>query len=218
MLESLSKVGPGGAGYQGKDFGSAFAALRELQGFRVSLLAGGSQDAKINLAAIRAEDTILSVLNNNAGTITDVTANHEIWDIRASGTLTLSSTVATENCTVNGKTYTFKDTPTAAYGDVAVGGSDTLSAANLAAAINAYENSGERANAGGPKVVASANAAVVTVTAIAEGAAGNAITFTGDATITASGSGTLAGGSDTGGITSTSGATNQLIVFWFDKR
>jgi hypothetical protein len=67
-------------------------------------------------------------------------------------------------------------------------------------------------------VVATAASNVVTVKAVEEGTGGNAIVLTSaDGTIVASGSGTLAGGTATGGIKS-SGATNQIILFWFNKK
>lgn len=192
--------------------GDAIPAVKELQGLNISLLAGAGADTKINLAAIRTEDTILTALNNNAGTITDVTGTMSIASVKASGTLTLSSTVATENATVQGVTYTFDASPTAAHTSLAVGADDDESAANLAAAINAVENgpSGLR------RFTASSDGAVVTITATADGTVGNAYTIVGDATITASG-GTLSGGTATGGVMS-SGVTNQLILFWLNKK
>ena len=82
----------------------------------------------------------------------------------------------------------------------------------LAAAINARE-----ASRSAQQVSASVNTNVVTVTAIAEGTSGNALTLaeTGN-TFTVSGA-TLSGGTATGGIKSTS-ITNQVILFWFNKR
>jgi len=214
-LYDASKLGPGGTGFQGTGPGSAAAVLGELQGLSIELLAGAAQDTKVDLAAIRAEDTLLKVLNNNGGTITDVTATTAITDIRASGTLTFVSAVADATFEVAGVTYTLVTTATGKNTDVVVGGDDTEQAENAVAAINAYEASVDRT---GPALVSATNAlGVVTVTAILEGAGGNAYTLVGDTGITASAA-TLENGSDTGGVESTSGTTNQLIVFWYDKR
>lgn len=192
--------------------GDAVPAVKELQGLTISLLAGAAADTKIDLAAIRDEDTILTCLNNNAGTITDVTNTMSINSLKATGTLTLDTVVEDETATVQGVVYTFKDSPTAAHTSVDVGASDTISAANLAAAINANENG----PSGLKRFVATSNAAVVTITASAEGTAGNAYTIAGSTQITASGA-TLAGGTATGGVQST-GTTNQLILFWVNKQ
>jgi hypothetical protein len=195
-------------------------ALTELQGLTMSLLAGANANTKINLAAIRPEDTLVGALNNNAGTITDILSTITIEDCKASGTLTGTSVIATDAVNVNGKTYTFQAADPTALGQVKVGGTDTASMANLAAAINAYETDYARTNGLGvkPAVVATAASNVVTVKAVEEGTGGNAIVLTSaDGTIVASGSGTLAGGTATGGIKS-SGATNQIILFWFNKK
>lgn len=212
-LYSNNSLGDGGTGFQGDGPNSAAAIVKELQGLNVELLAGTTKDTKINLAAIRQEDTIIKALNNNAGTITDITSTMSIVSVKASGTLTLTSVVATDACSVNGMTYTFQAAAPTSYGQVQVGGTDAASATNLAAAINAYEtrvgNSYE--------VVATADSTVVTVTARAEGTAGNAITLTtSDGTIVVSGA-TLSGGTATGGVQST-GATDQIIMFWYNKK
>lgn len=213
--ESLAGVGDGGAGFQGDGPGSAYAALKEIQGLTISLLAGTTANTKINLAAIRDEDTIIGALNNNAGTITDISGTMSIVSVKATGTFTLTSAIATDAVTVNGKTYTFQAGAATSYGQVQVGGTDTISATNLAAAINAYESSVD--NSFVPDVVASSAANVVTITAAVEGTAGNSIAISSaDGTIVASGA-NLAGGTATGGVKST-GATNQIILFWLNKK
>lgn len=202
---SLEKVTPAG---------HSFGALRELQGLRVAVLAGDSADTKIDVAAIRAEDNIVSFVESAAGVLTDRTANASISDIRPTGTLTLDTVVEDETATVQGIVYTFKDAPDGSHQQVDVGGTDTISAANLAAAINAVE--------GGPgglnRFFAEASGAVVTITAFAEGTSGNAYTIAGSTQITASGA-TLAGGSDTGGVQCSDDTTgDSILLFWFDKR
>jgi hypothetical protein len=212
--ESLARIKAGGIGLLG-GLGSIPAVLQELQGLNISLLAGALANTKIDLAAIRSEDTIIGALNNDAGVLTDILSSLSIVDLRATGTLTLDTAVASDAVNVNGKVYTFQAGAPAKYGEVQIGADDAASAANLAAAINAYETS---LGKGGADVEADADAAVVTITAVAEGTGGNAIVLTSaDATITASGAGTLAGGSATGGIKST-GATDQIVLFWFNKK
>lgn len=105
-LQAISDLGKGGAGMHQQLDGGAYAALRELQGLTVSLLAGTTADTKINLAAIRQEDTVLAALNNNAGTITDITGTISVVDTHASGTITLATAVAGNTVTVNGHLYT----------------------------------------------------------------------------------------------------------------
>lgn len=80
----------------------------------------------------------------------------------------------------------------------------------LAALINARE--GNRTS----KVTASPAAAVITLTAVEEGTAGNSVALaeTGSS-FTISGA-TLTGGTVTGGITS-SAVTNQVVLYWLKK-
>lgn len=212
--ETNAQLGHGGIGFQGDGPGSAAAMIKELQGFNVELLAGAGADTKIDVAAIRSEDTIIKALNNNAGAITDITGTLSIETLIASGTLTGTTVVADDTVVVNGMTYTFQAGVAAGYGQVQVGGSDDDSMANLADAINAYEGSLAK---DGDEVSANAVTTVVTVSAAVAGAAGNAFDISsGQGSIVASGA-TLAGGSDTGGIQST-GATDQVILFWYNKQ
>jgi hypothetical protein len=108
-------------------------------------------------------------------------------DVAASGTLTLASVVATNTCTVNGVTFTAVASG-ATGNQFNVGGTDTITAVNLASAINGSITAGVTG-----VVSASSAAAVVTVSAIAAGAGGNSLALAGGTHITASGS-TLAGG------------------------
>jgi phage tail sheath gpL-like len=91
--------------------------------------------------------------------------------VAASGTGTLSSTIATDTFVVNGVTFTC--VASGATGDqFNVGLSDTATATNLAAAINASTT----AKVAG-YVTASSAGAVVTVTADLTGVAGNMFTL-----------------------------------------
>lgn len=214
-LEQNTQLGVGGAGMQGNAPGSVAAMVKELQGFSVSLLAGAAANTTIPLAAIRKEDTVISALNNSAGTITDITANISINSVNASGTVTAGTVVAGDSVTIAGLTYTLVSNPTVVaagdYSKVKVGASATDAATNLAAAVNAREGSRTAL------VIATSAVAVVTITAVAEGVAGNSIALTEvGTTFTVSGA-VLTGGTATGGIKSTS-VTNQVILYWFNKK
>lgn len=219
-MQSLPKVVGGGAGTEG----ALHKAVRELQGLRVATVAGAAAGTKMDIAAMRTEDTILSALswtNAAAAAPAEDVANITIQDTRASGTLTAASVNADDSCVVNGVTYTFKATPTQRnHIKYTEGNTDAQDATLLANAINAYESHYDGAKALKPAVVASANGAVVTVTALADGTAGNSIVLTGTPVrLAASGAGTLAGGTATGGIKSTTNLTGKtLTVFWFDKQ
>ena len=213
---------PSNLGSGGSNLPALASILTELQGLSFALLAGASSGTKIDLAAIRTEDSFLAVVENNAGTLTDRTSIATIVDTHASGTLTVAAVNDADTCVVNSVTYTFKDTPTALNHVKRTAGDNNANASALAAAINAYEarrlpNNGDW-NA--PVVNAVAASAVVTVTALEDGTAGNAITLTGTAVrLAASGSGTLAGGTATGGIKiAADTSAHQVVVFWYNKR
>jgi len=110
--------------------------------------------------------------------------------IQASGTITLSSMVATDTVTVNGVVFTCVSSGAGAN-QFNVGLSDTATAANLAASINASITA---------KVInvvsATSVAAVVTVTAVQPGLAGNMNTIAISAHGSVSGSGFLTSGTD----------------------
>ncbi len=213
-LSSNPHFGKGGIGVSGTGPGTLAGAVKELQGLTVSLLAGANANTKIDLAAIRTEDTIVGALNNNAGTITDLLSTMSIVDLRATGTITLASCAAADTVTVNGKVYTAVAGTAADYIKFSIDGNDTADAAALAAAINAREN----APASNASVVATSALGVVTITAKTEGTGGNAITLlsSNGTRAAVTGSGTLTSGSGTGGVKSTS-ASNQIILFWYKK-
>lgn len=212
-LQPTSRLlGDGGVGLNDQ----AGKALRELQGLNVSILAGGAADTKIDLDAIRPEDTIVSVIESAAGVMTERVSTTTIEDLRATGTLTISGVADGATAEVNGVVYTFMDAPTNRLHVPRTDADDDANAAALANAINSYER---RYNEGWtePSVVASVASAVVTITATEEGVAANAFTLVGDTGVTASGA-TLAGGSATGGIQNSVDTTgDSLIVIWFNK-
>ena len=114
----------------------------------------------------------------------------------ASGTYTLTSVVATDAVAVNGVTFTAVASG-ATGNQFNVGVSDTATATNLAAAINASAT----ALVSG-YVTASSAATVVTVTAVQKGLAGNVYTITSaDGTIVASGARLTGGAADPTAIT-----------------
>lgn len=211
MLEILKNLGAGGTGMQGDGPGTVAAALKELQGLTISVLPAKGAGVKNDLAAIRKEDTIVAAINNNAGALTDVLGTTSIVDVRASGTVTLAGVAAGETVTVAGLIYTAVTGAVKSYSEFSISGNDTEDAASLASAINARESNRTA------QVTATSALGVVTVTAVAEGAGGNAIALVdGGAGITISGA-TLTGGTSTGGI-SVVGATNQVILVWFNKK
>lgn len=221
---SLNSI-PALAGQGGANSVEVAAAVRELQRMRISLVDGAGAATKINLAAIRQEDTILAVEEHtisggNVTGIVDQTANATISSTKASGTLTVASVNDGDVCVVDGDTYTFKDTPTALNHAKRTAGNNNANATALAATINAYQLRYRDNGALAATTSAVANSAVVTVTAVVDGTAGNAIVLTGTPTrLAASGSGTLAGGTATGGIVIVGATTGSRIrVTWFDKR
>ena len=112
--------------------------------------------------------------------------------VAASGTLTVTSAIATDAVTIGAVTLTASSTPANENQWEIDGASDTLDAASLAAAINAHSVLS--------KVVSATSATnVVTITALQKGLVGNQIPLSSaDATIVASAA-FLAGG--TGGAT-----------------
>lgn len=117
--------------------------------------------------------------------------------VAASGTLTVTSAIATDAVTIGAVTLTASSTPANENQWEIDGASDTLDAASLAAAINAHSVLS--------KVVSATSATnVVTITALQKGLVGNQIPLSSaDGTIVASAA-FLAGG--TGGASSS--ATN----------
>jgi phage tail sheath gpL-like len=108
----------------------------------------------------------------------------------AKATLTLSGVVASDTCSVNG--VSFAAVASGATGNqFNVGVSDTATAVNLAAAINASASAPVKG-----AVVASSSSTVVTVSAASAGLAGNGYAIAGGTGITASGSYLTGGAND----------------------
>lgn len=115
--------------------------------------------------------------------------------VAASGTFTLSSVVATNTCSINGVTFTAIASG-ATGNQFNVGVSDTATAVNLAAAINASVS----ALVAG-YVVASSALGVVTVSSAFYGLAGNQTLIVGSANIVASGAKLTGGAADASALT-----------------
>lgn len=94
MLESNSQLGKGGAGFHGTGTGTAAAMLKELQGLTRTLVDGAAADTNIPITGIAAEDTLVSVIEWNAGVPTDRTADASIT---SAGNIQLSTTNSTGN-------------------------------------------------------------------------------------------------------------------------
>ncbi len=215
-MELNKQLGQGGAGMHTAAPGSAAEALKALFGLKVSLIAGAAAGTKLNLADIRPGDVILAAHNNNSGAFTDVTAGTTIDNPNATGTVTVGAATAGDSVTIAGLTYTLVAPGTAidagGMTKLALVGGQTAAAlaGRLAALVNAREDNRTS------KVKASANAAVITLTAVEEGTVGNAVALaeTGN-TFTISGA-TLTGGTNTGGI-KVSATTNQVVLYWLKK-
>jgi hypothetical protein len=161
--------------------------VKELQGLRSVVVNGAAAATKMDIAAMRTEDTILSavVLADTWAVPVDDAANITIQATKASGTITISGNpTADETVTVNDVVYTWKATPTAKNHVQRTAGDNNAMAAALCAAINAYENRFETALNGDGNhvgaVVATVSTNVVTVTSVADGAgSGPIVTDTG---------------------------------------
>lgn len=212
-------------GGHGLTDGTLKAALVELQGLTVTVVAGAAAGTAMAVPALRTEDTLLAALvtTDAGGAAANDVANMSKQSTKASGTVTIAGNpVEAETVTVNGSVYTFRAISTGASDVKITAGNNNAMAASLAAAINGYE-ARLQANGAGyrvPQIVAVAVAGVVTVTAVADGAAGNAIVLTKAATnVTVTGAGTLTGGTATGGIKSTTNLTGKTVtLFWFNKQ
>lgn len=200
--------------------------VRELQGLRQSLVAGAAAGTKINVPAMRPEDTIVSAIvftNAAAAAPVDDTPNITAQSAGATGTVTVSGNPADgDTVTVNGTVYTWKNTPNSKTSIKITAGNVNAMAAALASVINAYESRYESQLHGSPNrtpaVKATANAGVVTVAALAEGTAGNSISLARSGSNVAVSGANLAGGTATGGFKSTTDLTGKtVLVTWYDK-
>lgn len=195
--------------------GDSVPSVHELQGLRVSLLSGTYNTGVMEeVSGMTGKSIILSALFSNGASMVDITGDVQIFPGFATGTLTLDTVVEDETADVHDVTFTFKDNPGPSYTEVQVGASDAESAANLAAAINAYF--------GAPgsnylPVHAEAQGAVVVVAARQPGTASNAILIAGSTQITASAA-TLEGGTDDASVLFNSdNGLGQVILMWYQR-
>ena len=170
--------------------------------------------------AIAATGTLTQAAGSAATPATD-TLTGGTWaatdaSVAATATLTAGAGPANgDTVTIGGQVYTFQTTLTAGNGNVWLGANETAALANLAAAINATPGGAGTAYGAGTVANTSvhstaSNGTTVSVQALVNGTAGNAIAYssTGTVAITA---GTLANG--TAGTTVTvGGKTYQLVA------
>lgn len=188
--------------------------LKEIQGLKFSLIAGGNAATLLPVAGLQYSDSLRFVVNNAAGTFTDVTSHISIVDNRAHGTITVASVLNNDNVTVNGVTYTFKDNPTYPYHVLRHPSLDNTNATRLAKAIRDYELQKQGNINLAAKVTATVLTNVVKVTSTVIGIAGNAYTLvSGSATLTVTGAGTLTNGAVDASVVSDQN-TDQLLVIW----
>lgn len=201
--------------------------LQELRGLSFFIVAGAGAATKLDVPDIRQEDTILAFFETDTGV--DQSANVTIAQTKAEGQIAVGAGLYYGDAVeVNGNIYTFKQPGTTESAldiplDLAAPGSPDAWAAQLVDAINKYEARRIGGNFNTPEVVAVQNSELVEITAVVDGAAGNAITLVGTSdTLVTNGGGTLGGsnlGTDTGGVlcsNDTSG--NILMVVYFNKR
>lgn len=178
--------------------GTLSSAVKELQGLNMTVFAGAASGTKMNVDAIRPNDTIVAAIvsTDAGGALADDKANITIQSTKASGTLTISGDPANdETFVVNGATYTFKTTLSSGFRQVKItAGNYSAMAAAVASAVNAYETrrlSGIAATGiNEAQVVATSAAGVVTITSVADGV-GNAPVVSGTVSVlAATGSGT----------------------------
>jgi len=152
--------------------------VRELAGYTITAVAGAAAGTKINVAALRLEDTLLAVIvgTDAGGAWADDVANCTIQGTKATGTLTISGNpVADETMTIGGDVFTWKAAANVA--DIKhvkiTAGDNTAMALSLSNAVNAWQNRYDGSKQVAPLIVASPAAVVVTFTAVMDGA-GNA--------------------------------------------
>jgi hypothetical protein len=203
-LQPTSRLlGDGGVGLNDQ----AGKAIKELQGLNVSLVTGAAAGTKMDIAAMRAEDTIVGVIASAAGVLVSDTGNTTISSTTASATITMTDLpVADETVTVNGAEYTFVAAPTSRM-HVLIGTGEEDTGDNLAATINSYEGRYSEGWNEKAVVASSDGAGVVTVTSVVGGLGnGPVVTDTGT-TITIS-------NTDPAAVTATfvSGANTDAII------
>lgn len=215
MLTKFNANTAGGAG-----LASIGAVIQELRGLTTSIGAGAAAGTKVNVAGIRVEDHLQSVVRSVAGVFTDVTANYSIVDTHATGTLTAAAVAEGDTAVINGVTYTARAVPAKATDFKFTVGDNTATAAALAKAVNTAQVAYNGTSQGKAAVKATSAAAIVTITAVVDEVAGNAITLVGTAGRLAASAATLTGGSATGGVKSDTdhSATSSLLIHWYNKQ
>lgn len=163
-------------------------AMREMQGLRVSLVAGASAGINAAVAEIKGEDTLITAFNHDGSqVITDrAVSTLTIADAFARGSAVFATVIATDILIVNALTYTGVAGAKSDNTEFSVDTSDEAAVIDLADSINTRD---------GANVVAVANGDTIEITAVLEGTGGNALTFSSpDTTITETGAGTLING------------------------
>ena len=143
-----------------------------------SMLVLTHSDTEADMAAMLLADTgnkfqagqkLMKYVRSLMGGFRYAKVQTQINAVKATGTVTLSSHVATNTVTVNG--ISFECVASGATGNqYNVGGTDTLTAVALAAALNANTTLDGM-------IVATSSGAVVTLTALFPGELGNAVTL-----------------------------------------
>lgn len=166
-------------------------AVRELQGLNITRVAGALANTKINIAAMRLEDTILYAEYTPTTFADPVVLATTIQDTHATGTVTFATAIEGSTFAVDGVTYTVTATVTADT-HILLGGTDAQMADKAVVVVNNKEKQrGTNYNKRNQRVVASSTGAsgVVTFTAVDDGI-GNGAVITGSSHITAATSGT----------------------------
>lgn len=212
-------------GGHGLTDGTLKASLIELQGLTVTVVAGAAAGTAMAVPALRLEDTLIAALctADAGGVAINDLVNLTKQATKAFGTITVAGNpVEGDTVNVNAGVYTFRAVPTAATDVKITAGNNTAMATALAAAINAFAGRLLPNGAGfnNPAVVATSTLGVVTVTAVVDGAPGNAIVLTKTATnVAVTGAGTLTSGTNTGGVKSTTNLTGKTVtLMWFNKQ
>ncbi len=165
---------------------------------------------RLESLVITNKDTVDGVVIVNVdddGTSREIVRSSLNAGVAATGTLTFSGVaVDTETLVIGTKTYTWDADLSNVDGNIDVGVNQAGDESNLTAAINLGAGGGTAyatLMAAHPSVTAADTGSTVVVTAIANGAAGNAIPSTQSMANATWGATTLAGGEDPGSVTIT---------------
>lgn len=116
--------------------GTLYNIISELMGHRQITVAGATAATKIDVAAMKPEDTLESVINLADGL--DDTANCTIASVSAAGVITMTDVpTAADTVTVNGIVFTFVAAATL-EDEVTIGAGEEATGDNLADVMNAY--------------------------------------------------------------------------------